>query len=137
MELARFHVVDEPGHRGVFGDQRGGADDRNVITHALLEIAEGQEPIEGESATMSVGEAPGQVVNMAVGAARLVGRGLYGVDLKQVEERCYLIEVNCNPNIDAGVEDEVLGEALYREIVGVFARRIAEGRSGAAQPSTP
>jgi hypothetical protein len=27
----------------------------------------------------------------------------------------------------------VLGEALYREICGVFARRIAERRSGAAK----
>ena len=74
---------------------------------------------------------------MAVRAANLVGRGLYGVDLKQVEDRCYLIEVNCNPNLDAGNEDQVLGEALYREVVGVFARRIWERRSGAAQPSTP
>jgi glutathione synthase/RimK-type ligase-like ATP-grasp enzyme len=89
-------------------------------------MKEGQPPIEGESITMSVGEAPEQVVDMAVRAANLVGNGLYGVDLKQVEDRCYLIEVNCNPNIDAGVEDEVLGDALYREVLGVFARRIAE-----------
>ena len=31
-------------------------------------------------------------------------------------------------NIDAGIEDEVLGDALYREVLGVFARRIAERR---------
>jgi len=86
---------------------------------------------------MAVGEAPEQVVNMAVRAANLIGHGLYGVDLKQVEDRVYLIEVNCNPNIDAGNEDQVLGEALYREILGVFARRIAEPGSGAAKPSTP
>jgi glutathione synthase/RimK-type ligase-like ATP-grasp enzyme len=92
----------------------------------ILQVKEGQPPIEGESITMSVGEAPEQVVDMAVRAANLVGNGLYGVDLKQVEDRCYLIEVNCNPNIDAGVEDEVLGDALYREVLGVFARRIAE-----------
>ena len=45
-------------------------------------------------------------------------------------DRCYLIEVNCNPNIDAGNEDQVLGEALYREVLGVFARRIEERRTG-------
>jgi glutathione synthase/RimK-type ligase-like ATP-grasp enzyme len=93
------------------------------------QVAEGERLIEGESVAMSVGEAPRQVVGMAVRAANLVGRGLYGVDLKQVENRCYLIEVNCNPNLDAGVEDEVLGDALYREVLGVFARRIAERRS--------
>jgi glutathione synthase/RimK-type ligase-like ATP-grasp enzyme len=86
---------------------------------------------------MSVGEAPEQVVAMAVRAANLIGRGLYGVDLKQVDGRVHLIEVNCNPNIDAGNEDQVLGEALYREILGVFARRIAERGSGAAPPATP
>jgi glutathione synthase/RimK-type ligase-like ATP-grasp enzyme len=70
---------------------------------------------------------------MAVRGANLVGRGLYGVDLKQVDDRVVLIEVNCNPNLDAGNEDQVLGEALYREIMGVFARRIAGARSGAGQ----
>jgi len=46
--------------------------------------------------------------------------------LKQVGDRCYLIEVNDNPNIDAGNEDQVLGSALYREVLGVYARRIGE-----------
>jgi len=101
------------------------------------QVAEGQRLIEGKTVAMSVGEAPEQVVHMAVRAANLIGRGLYGVDLKQVEDRVYLIEVNCNPNIDAGNEDQVLGEALYREVVGVFARRIAEQGSGTARPSTP
>jgi glutathione synthase/RimK-type ligase-like ATP-grasp enzyme len=105
--------------------------------HWKIIQAEGQRMIEGKTVAMSVGEAPEQVVNMATRAANLIGRGLYGVDLKQVEDRCYLIEVNCNPNIDAGNEDQVLGEALYREVTGVFARRIAERRSGAARPSTP
>ena len=71
---------------------------------------------------------PEIVVSTAVRAANLIGRGLYGVDLKQVEDRCYLIEVNDNPNVDAGNEDQVLGGALYREVMGVYARRIAERR---------
>ena len=97
-------------------------------------VVEGEERlIEGKTEAMAIGEAPEQVIDMAVRAANLVGRGLYGVDLKQIEDRCYLIEVNCNPNIDAGNEDQVMGDALYREVLGVFARRIAERRSGAAQ----
>ena len=101
----------------------------------INDIREGQEVIEGESTTMTVGEAPERVIEMAVRAANLVGRSLYGVDLKQVEDRVYLIEVNCNPNIDAGIEDEALGDALYREVLGVFARRIAERRGGTAPQS--
>ena len=93
-------------------------------------VVEGRKLEEGKTEAMAVGEAPEAVINMAVRAANLIGRGLYGVDLKQVEDRIYLIEVNCNPNIDAGNEDQVLGEALYREVLGVFARRIAERRGG-------
>jgi len=85
-----------------------------------------QEMIEGKTEAMTIGEAPEQVISTAVRAANLIGRGLYGADLKQVGNRIYLIEVNINPNIDAGNEDQVLGEALYREILGVFARRISE-----------
>jgi glutathione synthase/RimK-type ligase-like ATP-grasp enzyme len=91
-------------------------------------IEPGKETVEGETVAYTVGEVPEIVINTAVRAANLIGRGLYGVDLKQVEDRCYLIEVNDNPNVDAGNEDQVLGGALYREVMGVYARRIAERR---------
>jgi glutathione synthase/RimK-type ligase-like ATP-grasp enzyme len=90
-------------------------------------VVEGQQQlVEGKTVAYSVGEVPEVVIATALRAANLIGRGLYGVDLKQVGERCYLIEVNCNPNIDAGNEDQVLGSALYREVLGVYARRIGE-----------
>jgi len=100
-------------------------------------IVEGQPVVEGKTEALTIGEAPEQVINTAVRAANLIGRGLYGADLKQVEDRFYLIEVNINPNIDAGNEDQVLGDALYREVLGVFARRIAETGGGAAQRPAP
>ncbi len=92
-------------------------------------IEPGRETVEGETVAFSVGEAPEIVVGTAVRAANLIGRGLYGVDLKEVGDRCYLIEVNDNPNVDAGNEDQLLGSALYREVMGVYARRIAERRN--------
>jgi glutathione synthase/RimK-type ligase-like ATP-grasp enzyme len=84
--------------------------------------------VEGDTLALSVGEAPETIVSTAVRAANLIGQGLYGVDLKQIGEQCYLIEINDNPNVDAGNEDQVLKDALYRELLGVFARRIAERR---------
>ena len=33
-----------------------------------------------------------------------MGDGLYGVDLKQTSKGVYVIEVNDNPNIDAGLK---------------------------------
>lgn len=84
--------------------------------------------VEGRTTALAITEAPEIVITTALRGANLIGRGLYGVDLKQVAERCYLIEVNDNPNIDAGNEDQVLGDALYREVMGLFARRIAQRR---------
>ena len=82
--------------------------------------------LEGSTVALSVGEAPEAVVRAAVRAANLIGDGLYGVDLKQSGPQCYVMEVNDNPNVDAGNEDGVLKDALYREIMGVFMRRIQE-----------
>jgi glutathione synthase/RimK-type ligase-like ATP-grasp enzyme len=88
--------------------------------------------LEGSTASLSVGEAPEIVVRTAVRAANLIGDGLYGVDLKQDGDQCYVMEVNDNPNLDAGNEDGVLKDALYREVMGVFLRRIQERRRTAA-----
>lgn len=85
---------------------------------------------EGSVDTLSVGEAPDEVVKTALKAANLIGDGLYGVDLKQVGQKCYVIEVNDNPNIDAGYEDQVLKDAIYREIMGVFLKRIENKKRG-------
>jgi glutathione synthase/RimK-type ligase-like ATP-grasp enzyme len=79
---------------------------------------------EGPVKAVAVAEAPQEVVKIALKAANLIGDGLYGVDIKQVGNRCYVIEVNDNPNVDAGNEDGVLKDALYREIMGSFVRRI-------------
>lgn len=75
---------------------------------------------EGDAATMPVEEAPPAVVRLAVRAARLMGDGLYGVDLKVVKRRPVVIEVNDNPNIDAGVEDAAIGQLLYDRIMQHF-----------------
>jgi glutathione synthase/RimK-type ligase-like ATP-grasp enzyme len=88
--------------------------------------------LEGATTAHSVGEAPAAVVAAAMRAANLVGDGLYGVDLKEVDGQPYVIEINDNPNIDAGNEDGVLKDALYREIMGVFLRRITERQSARA-----
>ena len=79
---------------------------------------------EGRTEALSIGEAPNEVIDIAVRAAGLIGDGFYGVDLKQVGDQCYVIEINDNPNVDAGNEDGVLGDALYREVMGVFLKRI-------------
>ena len=86
--------------------------------------------VEGPTVALSVGEAPDRVVKLALKAANLIGDGFYGVDIKQVGNRFYIIEINDNPNVDAGNEDGVLKDALYREVMGVFLKRIEDRKRG-------
>jgi glutathione synthase/RimK-type ligase-like ATP-grasp enzyme len=81
---------------------------------------------DGRVLPLAVEHAPTGVVRAAVRAASLIGEGLYGVDIKQVGKRFVVIEVNDNPNIDAGVEDAILKDELYRRIMRVFVRRIEQ-----------
>ncbi len=78
----------------------------------------------GDFRTFAIEDTPKAVVDVAVKAASLVGNGLYGVDMKQFGQQLYVIEVNDNPNLDAGVEDAVLGDALYERILQHFVRLI-------------
>ena len=59
---------------------------------------------EGYFDTLPVEEVPPEVIKLALKASNSIGDGLYGVDIKQVGNNFYVIEVNDNPNIDAGVE---------------------------------
>jgi glutathione synthase/RimK-type ligase-like ATP-grasp enzyme len=78
----------------------------------------------GGFSTIAVEDAPKEVLDVAVRAAALMGQGLYGVDLKQNGKDVFVVEVNDNPNIDAGVEDRVLRDRLYQIILESFVRRI-------------
>ena len=82
----------------------------------------------GKHETLPVETAPRQAVKLAIKAANLIGDGLYGVDIKESEGKFYVIEINDNPNIDAGVEDMVLRDELYRRVMEVFLKRMEERR---------
>jgi len=88
---------------------------------------------EGGYETVRVEDVPKPVLRVALRAANLIGNGLYGVDVKATERGAVCIEVNDNPNIDAGVEDRILGDALYRAIVGHLIERLEQGRTASAR----
>ena len=71
-------------------------------------------------------QAPPAVVELAVRAARLIGNGLYGVDLKETPAGPVVIEINDNPNLDIGYEDAADGNAVYEDVVRYFVERIEE-----------
>lgn len=84
---------------------------------------------EGDFDTIPIEKVPQQVLKTAIKATALMGDGLYGVDLKVIGNAVYLIEVNDNPNIDHGIEDQVAGTALYEEIMKLFLDRIENSRN--------
>ena len=86
--------------------------------------------VEGLTQAVAVDEAPDKLIKLALKAANLIGDGFYGVDIKQVGKRYVVIEINDNPNVDAGNEDGVLKDALYREVMGVFLQRIEMRKQG-------
>jgi glutathione synthase/RimK-type ligase-like ATP-grasp enzyme/gamma-glutamyl:cysteine ligase YbdK (ATP-grasp superfamily) len=75
--------------------------------------------------------APRAVVELALRAAGLIGRGLYGVDIKETPAGPVVIEINDNPNLDVGYEDAADGAAVYEDVVRFFLRRVEEGTDGA------
>jgi glutathione synthase/RimK-type ligase-like ATP-grasp enzyme len=84
----------------------------------------------GRVETLPVEVAPRQAVKVALNAANLIGDGLYGVDVKQSGNKFFVIEVNDNPTIEAGEEDRLLRDELYRRIMSVFLQRIDQRKQG-------
>jgi glutathione synthase/RimK-type ligase-like ATP-grasp enzyme len=91
----------------------------------LKHTADGRH-VEGRAEAMALADAPADVLAAAVASARLIGDGLYGVDLKKSAAGVFVIEVNDNPNIDLGVEDAKAGDALYHRLFGhLLARHVS------------
>jgi glutathione synthase/RimK-type ligase-like ATP-grasp enzyme len=85
----------------------------------------------GRVEAVALDDAPPEAVRIAVRAARLIGDGLYGVDVKESGGRFYVMEVNDNPNIEAGCEDAVIGDRMYLAVMSWFRRHLdARGNNG-------
>jgi glutathione synthase/RimK-type ligase-like ATP-grasp enzyme len=98
----------------------------------IVREREGKQARFGKVEAVAVDDAPTDVVAAGVKAASLIGDGLFGVDVKQVNGSVYVLEVNDNPNIEAGYEDTILKDDLYRALARWFLERLeARGRNGA------
>lgn len=81
----------------------------------LTYTAEGR-TIQGPVKGVELKDADPRLLDTARQAAAAVGNGLYGVDLKQVADGYLAIEVNDNPTIMAGDEDQKASH-LYERLV--------------------
>ena len=85
---------------------------------------------EGEWESVQLSNVPSIVLKTAMRAAKTIGDGLYGVDIKIVGKKCYVIEVNDNPSIETGVEDAILKDELYLKIMRVMYDRVRKKKNG-------
>lgn len=81
-------------------------------------------PDEGGFRTFTLRETPADVIDVAVRAARCIGDGLYGVDLKETPDGVCVIEVNDNPNLDHGCEDTGEKDEVWTRLTDWFIRRL-------------
>lgn len=89
----------------------------------IIKHSETGAAIEGGHKTIRVAEAPADIVDVAVRAANLIGDGFYGVDLKSGPEGPMVIEINDNPNLEHGVEDEA-DRNVWAHLTEWFVKRL-------------
>ena len=81
---------------------------------------------EGGTKTFELDQAPADVIDVAVRAAKPIGDGLYGVDLKQTDDGIVVMEVNDNPNLEHGIEDAVGKDEVWMRILKWFIDRFEQ-----------
>jgi glutathione synthase/RimK-type ligase-like ATP-grasp enzyme len=70
----------------------------------------------GRTVSLHKQEMPMRLREVALKACRVVGKGLYGVDIKEVDGNYVVVEVNDNPSIYAGYEDSS-DRDIYQRII--------------------
>ncbi|MBI3433619.1 MAG: RimK family protein [Proteobacteria bacterium] len=78
---------------------------------------------EGGMTAFGLDQAPAAVMDLALRAARPIGEGFYGVDLKQTGSGIVVMEVNDNPNLEHGYEDAVGKDEIWLRLLKWFTDR--------------
>ena len=78
----------------------------------------------GNADCLPIEQVPRKILEVALKSAKLMGKGLYGIDVKEVNGKPLVIEINDNPNIDLGVEDAYYGDEVYISILSALKNRL-------------
>jgi glutathione synthase/RimK-type ligase-like ATP-grasp enzyme len=81
---------------------------------------------EGGFRAFDLDQAPREVIDIAVGAARPIGDGFYGVDLKETADGIVVMEVNDNPSLEHGIEDCVGKDEIWMRLLRWFIDRFEQ-----------
>lgn len=93
----------------------------------------GRQKRDGNHETIAIEKVPARVLKIAQRAASLIGDGFYGVDLKQWGNKVVVIEINDNPSIEAGVEDFILKDELYAQVMKHIVQKIKHLRGSLSE----
>jgi glutathione synthase/RimK-type ligase-like ATP-grasp enzyme len=81
---------------------------------------------EGGFRTFDLDQAPKELLDVAGRAARPIGEGFYGVDIKQTDHGFVVMEVNDNPNLEHGIEDAVGKDEIWIRLLKWFIERFEQ-----------
>ncbi|MCW3983483.1 MAG: RimK family alpha-L-glutamate ligase [Candidatus Bathyarchaeota archaeon] len=70
----------------------------------------------GRTVSVQKKDMPPRLREVALKACSVIGKGLYGVDIKEVNGEYVVVEVNDNPSIYAGYEDQ-MDPDIYQRII--------------------
>src|SRR6266702_1001501 len=69
---------------------------------------------------------PAELLDVAGRAAKPIGEGFYGVDIKQTDHGFVVMEVNDNPNLEHGIEDAVGKDEIWIRLLKWFIERFEQ-----------
>ena len=81
---------------------------------------------EGGFRTFELDQAPTELLDVAGRAAKPIGEGFYGVDIKQTDHGFVVMEVNDNPNLEHGIEDAVGKDEIWIRLLKWFIERFEQ-----------
>jgi glutathione synthase/RimK-type ligase-like ATP-grasp enzyme len=59
-------------------------------------------------------------------SSRAIGDGFYGVDVKETANGFIVMEVNDNPNLEHGIEDQVGKDEIWTRVLNWFVERFEQ-----------
>jgi glutathione synthase/RimK-type ligase-like ATP-grasp enzyme len=81
---------------------------------------------EGGFRTFDLDHAPKELLAVAARAAKPIGDGFYGVDIKQTAQGFVVMEVNDNPNLEHGIEDAIGKDEVWVRLLKWFTERFEQ-----------
>ena len=88
----------------------------------IIRYGESSKPRTGKAFVIKRKNIDPELKRIALNVSKLIGKGLYGIDIKEYNGKYYVIEANDNPNIDYGIEDRK-DKDIYEKIIKFLTKK--------------